>query len=238
MLAAFLVTFAVTRTITRRIRAKAETPPQEGATPGKRGGFGDIYIGGAHVHHQVWGIFLVLASGVLEFRYNPQAPWEEILAALFGAGAALTLDEFALWFDLDDVYWRESGRKSIDAILVATALGAALLVQASPTGTSSRLSAAVGSYLITVAIDLALSVICIVKGKLATGVIGAVVPLFALVGAARLAKPASPWARRRYAGAKLSRAERRFGPAYQRRHDRLRDLVGGPPGPGSPGGGR
>ena len=230
MLAAFLVTFAVTRTITRRIRSRAEASGPESADSGKRRGLGDVYIGGVHVHHQVWGILLLLVTGLLEFRYSPQAPREEVLAALFGAGAALTLDEFALWFDLDDVYWHESGRKSIDAILVATALGVALLVQASPAGpASSHAAAAIGSYLFTVAIDLALSIICIIKGKLATGVIGAVVPVFALVGAVRLAKPSSPWARRRYAGAKLSRAQRRFGPAYQRRHDRLRDLLGGRP---------
>ncbi len=149
---------------------------------------------------------------------------------VFGAGAALTLDEFALWFNLDDVYWRESGRKSIDAILVATALGVVLLLQASPINTVSGHDAAeVGGYLLTVAINLALAIICIIKGKLATGVIGVIVPVLALVGALRLAKPTSAWARRRYADAKLSRAERRFGEAYQRRHDRLRDLLGGQP---------
>jgi hypothetical protein len=58
-----------------------------------------------------------------------------------------------------------------------------------------------------------------------------VIPLLALVGAIRLAKPASVWARRRYSGAKLSRAQQRFGSAYQLRRDRLRDLLGGRPDP-------
>ena len=57
-------------------------------------------------------------------------------AALVGAGAALTLDEFALWFNLDDVYWTKTGRQSIDAILIGSAPGAVLLLEASPVGAS------------------------------------------------------------------------------------------------------
>jgi hypothetical protein len=216
--------------ITRRIHAKAATESQRPASG--RGGLSDIYIGGVHIHHQVWGILLVLVTGLLQFRYDPHPPWAEVLAALFGAGAALTLDEFALWLNLDDVYWCKSGRQSIDAILAAGALGVVLLMQASPVGTASgRDALAVWLYLVTVAVNLAVSVVCIIKGKLATGLIGIVVPIVATVGAIRLAKPSSVWARRRYSGAKLNRAQRRFGPAYQLRHDRLRDLLGGRPDP-------
>ncbi len=228
MLIGFLVTFAVTRGITRRIHAKAAGESQRPA--GQRGAISDIYIGGVHIHHQVWGILLVLATGLLQFRYSPRTPWAEVLAALFGAGAALTLDEFALWFNLDDVYWTKSGRKSIDAILVGGALGAVLLLQASPVGTASGHDPlAVGLYLVTVAFDLAVAGVCIIKGKLTTGLIGIVVPVVAFIGALRLAKPSSVWARRRYSGAKLNRAQHRYGPAYQVRHDRLRDLLGGRP---------
>ena len=230
MLIGFLVTFAVTRGITRRIHAKAaEDSPRPGS---QRGGLSDIYIGGVHVHHQVWGIILVLVTGLLQFRYSPGAPWAEVLAALFGIGAALTLDEFALWFNLDDVYWSKSGRKSIDAILVGGALGAVLLMQAAPLGTAgSRDPLALWLYLATLAFNLAVAGICIMKGKLATGLIGIVIPLLATIGAIRLAKPSSVWARRRYSGAKLGRAQQRFGPAYQLRRDRLRDLLGGRPDP-------
>jgi len=232
MLLGFLVTFAVTRGITRRIHARAGEPAGGQQPAAQRRALSDIYIGGVHIHHQVWGILLVLATGLLEFRYRPQAPWAEVLAALFGAGAALTLDEFALWFNLHDVYWTKNGRKSIDAVLVAVALGAVLLLQASPVGTASGRSVlAIVGYLLTVAVNLALAVICIIKGKLATGLIGVVIPVVAAIGAIRLAKPSSVWARRRYSGAKLGRAERRFGPAYQLRHDRLRDLLGGRPDP-------
>lgn len=231
MLIGFLVTFAVTRGITRRIHAKAAGESQRPAD--QRGAISDIYIGGVHIHHQVWGILLVLATGLLQFRYSPRMPWTEVLAALFGAGAALTLDEFALWFNLDDVYWTKSGRKSIDAILVGGALGAVLLLQASPVGTASGHDAlAVGLYLVTVAFDLAVAGVCIIKGKLTTGLIGIVVPIVAFIGALRLAKPSSVWARRRYSGAKLNRAQHRFGSAYQLRHDRMRDLLGGRPDPG------
>jgi hypothetical protein len=230
MLIGFLVTFAVTRGITRRIHAKAaEDSPRPGS---QRGGLSDIYIGGVHVHHQVWGIILVLVTGLLQFRYSPEAPWAEVLAALFGIGAALTLDEFALWFNLDDVYWSKSGRKSIDAILVGGALGAVLLMQASPLGTAGgRNPLAIWLYLVTLALNLAVAGICIMKGKLATGLIGIVIPLLATIGAIRLAKPSSVWAQRRYSGAKLSRAQQRFGAVYQSRRDRLRDLLGGRPDP-------
>jgi hypothetical protein len=232
MFLGFLATFAVTRGITRRIHARAAEEEEQHQPATQRRGLSDIYIGGVHIHHQVWGILLVLATGLLEFRYRPQAPWAEVLAALFGAGAALTLDEFALWFNLHDVYWTKTGRKSIDAVLIATALGAVLLMQASPVGTASGSSAlAITLYLLTVAFNLAVAVICIIKGKLAIGLIGIVVPVVAAVGAIRLAKPSSVWARRRYSGTKLSRAEHRFGAAYQLRRDRLRDLLGGRPDP-------
>jgi len=244
LLIGFLITFAVTRSITRRIHARAGAQPgQPGSKPGdadrsapgdQRSGLADIYVGGVHIHHQVFGILLVLATGLLEFRYNPRSPWGEVLAALFGAGAALTLDEFALWFHLDDVYWTKSGRQSIDAILVGGALGAVLLLQPSLVGTAaSHNPAAIGGYLASVCFILALAGVCIFKGKIATGLIGIVLPPLAIVGAIRLAKPSSVWARRRYRPGRLGRAQRRFGPAYQRRHDRLRDLLGGrPDGPG------
>jgi hypothetical protein len=230
-LVGFLVTFAVTRTITRRIRDKA-SQQRDGADPGRhRRGLGDVYIGGVHIHHQVWGILLVLSTGLLQIRYDPDPPAAEILAALFGAGAALTLDEFALWLDLDDVYWGAEGRKSIEAIMIAAAIGGVLLVQADPFGVSDDGDVHPGTwaYVIAIAVQLALAGACIVKGKLATGMIGAVLPLVGIVGAVRLAKPSSLWARRWYSERKLDRAQRRFGPAYQRRQDRIRDLLGGRP---------
>ncbi len=182
------------------------------------------------MHHQVWGILLVLLTGMLEFRYSPGHPWSEVLALLFGAGAALALDEFALWLYLDDVYWTEEGQRSIDAILVGGAIGGALLLSASPVGVTSD-GAPNGwiAYTVTVVVHLALAFVAILKGKLATGLVGIVVPVVALVGAARLAKPSSYWARRRYARRphRLARAQHRFGPRYQARWERVRTFLGG-----------
>lgn len=227
----FLVAFAVTRGITRRIRAKnaeqSDQPAQD--KPDDRGGLSDIYIAGVHVHHQVWGILLVLVSGLLEFRFNPDSPWTEVLAALFGVGAALALDEFALWFHLDDVYWGEEGRKSIDAILIGGALGIVLLMEASPVGVARQDDTVTWLYVLTVCFHLATAGVSFAKGKLATGLIGIVVPGIATVGAIRLAKPHSIWARKRYKDKKLVRSQRRFDVDYQRRRDRIRDLLGGAP---------
>lgn len=80
MLVAYLVTFVATRLVTRAIRLG-------------RGPFRDTSVGGVHVHHQVYGIFLLLVAGAAEFTWRPGPPADVVLAALFGIGAALTLDE-------------------------------------------------------------------------------------------------------------------------------------------------
>lgn len=227
----FVVTFAVTRGITRRIRAKQALKAQqpESHDSADEGGLSDIYIGGVHIHHQVWGILLVLVSGLLQFRFNPEAPWSEVFAALFGVGAALTLDEFALWLHLDDVYWGPEGRKSVDAIMLGGGLGLVLIMQANPIAPTQDLQDqyAIWSYIGGLAFHLTMAMICFLKSKLSTGLIGIVVPIVAFVGAVRLAKPDSMWSRRRYADRKLERSQSRFGEAYQHRWDRLRDFVGG-----------
>ena len=94
----------------------------------------DIHVGGVHMHHQVLGIFLVLVSALLEFAYQPGTPGMEILGGAFGVGAALTLDEFALWLHLDDVYWSKEGQKSIDAVVLGACLCAVLLIGTTPFG--------------------------------------------------------------------------------------------------------
>ena len=233
-LVGFVVTFVLVRSITRRIRARGETERPASRATGqgarRRALLGDVSIGGVHVHHQVWGILLVLLTGMLEFRYSPGHPWSEVLALLFGAGAALALDEFALWLYVDDVYWTEEGQRSIDAILVGGAIGSALLLSASPVGvTSDGSQGGWVAYTVTVVVHLLLALVCILKGKLATGLVGIVVPVVALVGAVRLAKPSSPWARRRYEHRphRLARARARFGARYQARWERVRTPVGG-----------
>lgn len=78
---------------------------------------------GLHIHHFVWGIFIVLIVGFLGLVLE-QARWHPWLAVPFGIAAALVIDEFALWLNLQDVYWAKAGRSSIDlAIIVAALLG-------------------------------------------------------------------------------------------------------------------
>jgi hypothetical protein len=211
MVLAFLVTFLVTRFITRAIRTG-------------RGPFRDASVGGVHVHHEVYGIFLLLGTGTLEFTYRPGAPWVQLLAVLFGAGAALTLDEFALWLHLEDVYWSQQGRSSIDAVLVALVVGGLLLVGANPFDAYD----AAGETVVwtTVAVNLFFALAAILKGRVVLGVVGVFVPLVALVGAARLARPGSFWAHRWYrpGSRRRARAEARYPAGRTTRWDALVDL--------------
>jgi hypothetical protein len=230
MLIAFIVTFGLTRAITRRIRA-GQSEAKEGD---ERGGgmIKDIHIGGVHVHHQVFGIVLILVSALLEFAYQPESPGLEILGAVFGAGAALTLDEFALWLHLDDVYWSKEGQKSIDAVVLGVCLCAVLLIGTTPFGVddASASDQSLGGLAVAVLFNAVFAIFAFLKGKLFTGAIGLLIPIVAFVGAVRLARPASPWARWRYAKRpdKLERAERR-AVRYDARWTRVRAALGGAP---------
>ena len=239
----FVVTFLVVRAVTRRIWARAhaegaDTAPAAGGTARRRRRLiGDVTIGGVHVHHQVWGILLVLVTGLLLLRYSPGEPASLLLGLLFGVGAALALDEFALWLYVDDVYWSPQGEKSIEAVLVGAAVGTALLVATSPVGeTPDEVEGGLRAYALSVVAHMACAVVCFLKGKVATGMVGIVVPVVAAVGAVRLAKPSSSWARRRYADRprRRARAEARFGARYQARQQRVRTLLGGAPTPPAP----
>ncbi|HKV87499.1 MAG TPA: hypothetical protein VJT78_05840 [Candidatus Dormibacteraeota bacterium] len=104
----FLATFGVVRAITYLIRAGA-------------GPFQNVSAGGVHIHHLVWGILLLLLVGYVWLReVGVGSSWIASLTALaFGVAAALTLDEFALWLNLQDVYWNAVGRReSIDAVVL------------------------------------------------------------------------------------------------------------------------
>ncbi len=220
MFIAILVTFLITRTVTRLIRSASGT----GA------GLGNVRLGGVHVHHQVLGILIIIGTGIVLVSATPHGAALDVAAAIFGVGVSLTLDEFALWLHLQDVYWTTEGRKSVDAIFCVLAVTGVLI------GGTSFLSGRVGtatwwSSVSVLAVDLMLSVICLLKGKVTTGVIGIVISVVALVGAVRLAKPGSWWATHRYASRpqRAARAAHRYGPRYQRRWNRLRDLVAGAP---------
>ncbi|RBY77233.1 hypothetical protein DQ238_15155 [Geodermatophilus sp. TF02-6] len=211
MVLAFLVTFLVTRLVTRAIRTG-------------RGPFHDESVGGVHVHHEVYGIFLLLGTGTVEFTYQPAPPVLQVLAVLFGVGAALTLDEFALWLHLEDVYWSSEGRSSIDAVLVALVVGGLLLIGANPFDAADAHGEL--ELWLTVLTNLAFALVAILKGRVVLGVVGVFVPVVAIVGAVRLARPRSPWARRWYrAGSRrLARAQARYPAGRRTRWDALVDL--------------
>ncbi|MFE0253213.1 hypothetical protein [Streptomyces sp. NPDC059010] len=223
-LTAFVVTFLVTRVITRLIRAG-------------KGPFRNIETGAVHIHHVVPGVVLTVFGGfgaVSSSRYGFGAA---VFAVLFGMGAGLVLDEFALILHLDDVYWSEEGRKSVEVVVLTAAMGGLLLVGFSPLGvndlnqdeTQSR-----GTVLLNIAVSFLFSLIALSKGKARIAIFGVIVPVIALVGAIRLARPDSPWARRFYGRRPRARARASLR-AY--RHDRrwarprraLEEWLGGKP---------
>ncbi len=107
--ASFFTTFAIVRVITHAIRANV-------------GPFKNVTPGGRHIHHMTFGIIGLLTVGylwMLEFGVSPaQRRSSRLTSGAYGAGAALTLDEFALWLNLQDVYWAKQGRESIDAVVL------------------------------------------------------------------------------------------------------------------------
>lgn len=181
--------------------------------------------GGLHVHHLVFGIVMMLIGG-FALALDPESPWLEIFAATFGIGAGLTLDEFALWLHLEDVYWSDEGRQSVDAMIVAVLVAGLVLLGFIPVSTDDSIPVTV----VTVLIVLAISALAIFKGKVFMGVVGILFPLVGIIGAIRLAKPGSPWANRRYkpGSKKLARAEKRFG-KHTVRYQRFQDRVAGAP---------
>ena len=196
LLVAFLATFGFIRFSTHMIRAGVSWWPGNVSTKG-----------GTHVHHLVFGIIGLLVVGYIGLAVAPGSPWREILAVLFGIGAGLTLDEFALWLNLEDVYWSQKGRQSIDAVIVATVLGALVLlgvrIWVDLGAELEGFVAAAGIFGVLVA------GLNVAKGKLVMAMVSLLVPLIGVVGALRLARPDSLWARL-YPEEKRARARARF----------------------------
>src|ERR1044072_4412733 len=94
----------------------------------------NIGHGSLHIHHVVIGVILVMVSGIAMVTLAVDGGVPEFTAAsiLFGVGAALVLDEFALILHLSDVYWSEDGRTSVDAVFVAVAVAGLLMMGFSP----------------------------------------------------------------------------------------------------------
>ena len=214
-LIAFILTFFVTRTFVRLIRhwAGTERPPQWWQPR-------NIQIGSKHVHHVVVGVVMVMISGVLLISLSINGNETEFTATaiIFGIGAALVLDEYALILHLSDVYWEEDGRTSVDAVFAAVAVGGLLVLGLHPlmfflslwqdTTHSAVLRAGVVFAMVLI---LPLAVLVVLKGKVWTGLIGMFFVPLLVIGAIRLSRPQAPWARYLYLRRldKMSRALRR-----------------------------
>jgi len=219
MLVSFVITFILARAYTRIAR---------------KTGWGSASFGGIHAHHMVFGIVMSFIAGASSFALNlpPNSVAYLLLAALFGSGVALVLDEFALLFHLKDVYWSKEGRSSIDAVIIALILGVMLMIGVSPIGTEKNTT---GYYLlITILLNLPLIIITGLKGKIIMAIFGVFVPFVALVGALRLAKPNSPWSRYIYKkdSKKFKRSTKRhskYDTTWLNYKNKMWDFIGGKP---------
>ncbi|MEO7197112.1 MAG: hypothetical protein ABIZ50_01425 [Solirubrobacterales bacterium] len=202
-LCSFLVSFAFIRTSAHLIRAQVSWWP------------GNVEVHGTHIHHMFWGILTLMISGWIAITVDPGTPGREILAVFFGVGTGLTLDEFALWLDLRDVYWSKEGRKSIDAVIVAAiiagfgVLGMTIWVDAAnDVADTVHVGVGIGAFL-----AITLVAVNFLKEHFALGIAGLFIPLIGLYGALRLARPKSPWAKLFYDEGATARAAKRYGSA-------------------------
>src|SRR5262245_19655871 len=211
----FLITFGFIRTSAHMIRAQVKWWP------------GNVKVGGTHVHHLVWGILLLLICGYVGVAIHPGDPWRDIVAVVFGIGTGLTLDEFALWLNLKDVYWEKEGRASIDAVAIAAALSGVLLVGLRgwidvTTTAADQVQALIGGFGL---LEVVLALTNSAKEKFGMAIWSILVPVVGIPSAFRLAKPNSVWARLFYRRGKLERSRERFsgprGKPFWKRGDQL-----------------
>ena len=202
--------------------------------------FGNVKPGGLHLHHMVFGVVLCLGSaiGLIANFDKATQTTAAVLAGVFGLGAALILDEFALILYLRDVYWQEEGRASVDAVFVAIAMSGLLLLGLRPLDLvdfagfrdSPERAAQIGFGVIS----LGTAAIVLLKGKIWTGLIGLFFFPLLLIGAIRLSRPGAPWARWRYEQdsrrmLRALRRERRLRRPLIRAKIAVQDLMAGRP---------
>jgi hypothetical protein len=206
-LLAFIATFVTTRTITRLIR--------DGRGPFRN----NVTSGGLHIHHAVPGIILLIVGALTAVGGPDQLGWQIFAGVTVGIGMSLVLDEFALILHLQDVYWSGEGQLSVEAVCLTAACMVLVLAGFSPFGVQNandveryvRFSA---SALLIV--NGLLAITCALKGKYRCALFGLFIGPVAAVGALRLARPTSIWARRLYHGHRLERATHR-AQAFDRR---------------------
>jgi hypothetical protein len=222
---AFVVTFLLTRLITRLIR--------DGHGP-----FGNIVTSsGTHIHHAVPGMILLIVGAFIAVGTATAGLgfWFGLAAVMIGSGVSLVLDEFALILHLQDVYWSNEGRLSVNLVSLTAAYLGLALTGLSPLGVDNlgdgelvlRLGAISG-----IVLHGTLVVACVLKGKYRLSVLALPFPAAAVVGAIRIARPGSVWARRWYspertlkAKARATRFDDRWRPAI----DRWDSILGGVP---------
>jgi hypothetical protein len=214
MLCSFVGTFVLTRFIVRMVRSG-------------RGPFRNVRVGDVHVHHLVPGIVIMLVTGPVEFVINPHGNVRIVLACIFAAGAALTLDEFALWLHLTDVYWEDRGRKSVDAVVAISGLATLGLVVSNPI--SRNQGESLWFYFGYLFLTIGFFAAAVFKGRLFLGPAGVLLLPLGVFAALRLAKPGSPWFSRFYSAGsqKYEKALRRS--ARINFEDRVKKWVSGMP---------
>jgi hypothetical protein len=229
LIVAFIVTFIVTRVITRSIRAG-------------RGPFRDVKSEGVHLHHSVPGIILLTIGAVVAVGVPSDGPWRALAGIVIGIGASLVFDEFAMLLHLDDDYWQAEGRQSVQAVGLVAACLAFWAIGFAPLGVNGmgalELRVRYG-VLIVVAATGAAVVVCALKGKYRLALVALFLWPVAVAGAIRLARPGSPWDRRRYAGSPEKRARARgraaaFDDRWHPMWSWLGNLVAGAPDPSGP----
>ena len=187
---------------------------------------GSVETGGVHVHHLVFGIVMMMLAGAISFAGFATDLIYGICAVFFGIGVGLTIDEFALWVHLDDVYWSNEGRQSIDATVIAVLALCLIMLGIQPFDVDDSSAWAIVGSIALLLVHFCFIAICFAKHRMIHGIFGLLVPPLALYGACRLGKPDSAWARRFYGERnphKQERAEKRFHPG--RRTDRFKDWV-------------
>ncbi|MCK9874645.1 hypothetical protein MXD61_12810 [Frankia sp. AgPm24] len=225
-LVAFLVTFLVTRTIVRLIRAG-------------RGPFRNISTGGLHVHHVVPGTLLLISGGMLAVGTPTHAPWRQVAGVVVGVGAALVLDEFALILHLEDVYWEQAGRASVNAVLLAAGIMGCVLLGFSPLGVDDLRDQelAFRTFLVVdIVVGMLLVAVALLKGKYGMALLGIFLIPLAAIGSIRLARPNSPWDHWFYGrspgkAARAAQREAMAPPLVVRIRTKAENLLAGAPSP-------
>ena len=217
LLLSFLATFVAVRTYTRVGRIR---------------GWPSASVRDVHLHHLVPGILASLGSATAIIAFRPGDDSMLLLSSLFGIGAALTLDEFALILHLDDVYWTKEGRSSIEAALMGAAFGLLCLLASLPLSGDPGRDGPHWLVGVILGINLAFGLVAFLKGKPKLGTLGIFIPGLSIVGALRLGAPHSLWAHRFYSPSKIRRSEQRAerrDRRYSHLRHRLYDLIGGAP---------